>query len=187
VDNKDDRPSNWQKFDSLMRQNKAISPSVPVGTKQALESIPERADEIRKNRLDIIGKIKANTIERRAGLEAIHAMYKAQIEAGTHALQRAVEVEKQRVDLVANKYIYQITQEYLRDMNDLGMHNYTARVETLFRLSAETTRLLEQAESQAVPQSLKDQTIAAIIKKHTEFYERIVADEIALSDAQKKP
>lgn len=169
-----------------MRQNQAVSPTVPVGTKQALDSIPDRADEIRKTRLDIIGKMKANSIERKAGLEAIRSMYEAQMEAGKHALKRAVEVEKQRVDLVANKYIYQITQEYLRDMNDLGIHNYNSRMETLFRLNAETTTLLEQAESQSVPQSLKDTTVDAIFTNHTEFYERLIADEIALSEGPKK-
>ena len=111
-------------------------------------------------------------------------MYDAQLEVGKHRLKPAVDVEKQRVDLVANKYLYRITEEYLRDMRDLGLGNYDARMNTLFTLNEETTKLLEKAEAQDVPQSIKDMTIDAIVKKHKEFYTRIIAEEIQLNERQ---
>lgn len=181
----DDKPASWQKVDSLIRTHESPLTSTAASNKEALEAIPEEASKVRDERLDIIGKIKANSIERKAGLEAIRAMYAAQIEVGKHRLKRAVNVERQRVDLVANKYIYQITEEYLRDMRGLGIHNYNARMETLLKLNEETTKLLERAEAQNVPQSIKDKTVDAIVKKHTEFYERIIADEINLDEKRR--
>jgi len=183
----DDKPASWKKVDSLLRSD--TTPAIPVAlhNKEALESIPEEADKIREQRLDLIGRIKANNIERKTGLEMMRAMYDAQIEVGKHRLKRAVDVERQRVDLVANKYLYRITEEYLRDMRELGLGNYDARMSTLFTLNDETTKLLEKAESQDVPQSIKDMTIDAIVRKHKEFYDRIIGEEIRLDEGPKNP
>jgi hypothetical protein len=180
-----DKPASWEKVDGLIRTRESPLTSTAATNKEALEAIPAEASKIRDERLDLIGRIKSNSIERKAGLEAIQAMYAAQMEVGKHRLKRAVDVERQRVDLVARKYIYQITEEYLRDMRGLGMHNYNARMETLLKLNEETTKLLEKAEAQQVPESIKDKTIDAIVKKHAEFYERIIADEISLDERQR--
>lgn len=180
MSNQDDKPASWKKVDSMLRPEPAPPMPVALNNREALEAIPEEADKIREQRLDIIGRIKANNIERKAGLEMMRAMYDAQLEVGKHRLKRAVDVEHQRVDLVANKYLYRITEEYLRDMRELGLSNYDARMNTLFSLNEETTKLLERAEAQNVPQSIKDMTIDAIVTKHKEFYNRIVGEEIQL-------
>lgn len=182
MSDQNDKPASWKKVDSLLRSEATPAMPVALNNREALESIPDEANKIREERLDLFGRLKANGIERKMGLEKMRALYEAELEVGKHRLKRAVDVEKQRVDLVANKYLYRITEEYLRDMRDLGLGNYDARMKTLFTLNEQTTRLLEDAEAQNVPQSIKDMTIDAIVAKHKEFYKRIIGEEIQLDE-----
>lgn len=135
---------------------------------------------MRGEKLDLIGRFKANRIERKAALETIKSMHESQLEATRHALKRAVDVQKERVDLIAKKYIFEITEEYLRDMQVMGIHNYQARMQTLFSLNEETGKLLKQAEAQDIPARLREKTLEAILKKYNEFYDRLVTEEKAL-------
>lgn len=185
MDDNDNKPLSWKKVDNLLRADANPVMPVTLGNKEALEAIPDEAERIKEQRLDLIGKIKSNIIERKTGLEMIRAMYEAQLDVGKHKLRRAVDVEKERVDLVANKYLYRLTEEYLHDMRELGPSNYNSRMDTLLRLNEETTKLLGRAEQQSVPSSIKDMTIDAIVKKHQEFYNRIIAEEMQLNGKEK--
>src|SRR5216684_1176877 len=113
-----DKPAkqDWENLDTIIRKQEAsISPSGAVN-KRPLAAIEEYTENARKQKLDFIGRFKLGGIERKAALEKIRSMYDAQLDATRHSLKRALEVEKERVDLIAKKYIYEITEEYLRDM-----------------------------------------------------------------------
>jgi hypothetical protein len=180
--NDSDKPvkQDWNKVDTIIRrQEAAISPS-GLANKQPLAAIEEYTANARKEKLDFIGKFKLGGIERKAALEKIQSMYDAQLEATKHCLKRALEVEKERVDLIAKKYIYEITEEYLRDMRDFGIQNYEARIETVFKLNEETARLLKDAQNQDIPERLREKTLDAILAKHDEFFKKLTTEEIAL-------
>jgi hypothetical protein len=170
----------WEKVDSLLRkeEHKTI-PS--TGRSDPLSPINDKIETIRKQELDIIGRFKRNAIDRRAALEALQAMHDAQLEAAKHALKRAVDVEKERIDAVANKYIFHITEEYLRNMRELGLQNYESRMETLLQLNETMARLALKAASQDVPDSIRTSTIENIHKKYREFSDRLMEEEIKLS------
>jgi hypothetical protein len=108
-------------------------------------------------------------------------MHDAQFEAAQHALRRAVDVERERIDTVANKYIFHITEEYLRNMRELGLQNFESRMQTQLQLNETTSRLLEQAQAQNVPSTIRDATIENILKKHREFSDKLMQEEIKLS------
>lgn len=98
-----------------------------------------------------------------------------------HALHRLLDVEKARIDTVANKYLFHINEEYLKYLNDLGIQNYESRFNTLLELNKTMARLLEQAQAQDVPPSVRESTIQSIVKKYHEFAKRIVEEELKLS------
>jgi hypothetical protein len=176
----DDQPKHdWTNVDSLVRRNtQEVTQSLPPDL--PLSGIESRLDVIRAERLGIIGKFKAGQIEKRAALNEIEALTGAQLEATTHALKRAVEVDRERVNLIAQRYIYQITEEYLGDMRAMGIHNYQARFETLLKLNDETAKLLKQAEAQDVPVAIRQRTVEAIMKKYEEFSKKLTAEEVNL-------
>jgi hypothetical protein len=62
----------------------------------------------------------------------------------------------------------------------MGMHNFTARMETLMNLNTETTRLFKQAEGQDVPVVIREKTVEAIMKKYEEFYRKLTAEDMNL-------
>jgi hypothetical protein len=170
----------WDNFEALARKQQT-----PLGTTGevdgALAPINQQIDAIRNQEMDLIGRFKRNTIDRRAALESLRLMHEAQLEAAKHALRRAVDVEKQRIDTVADRYIFQITEQYLRNLRELGLQNFESRFDTMLQLNTTMTRLLEKAQAQDVPPSVRDATIENIQKKHKEFSDRLMEDEIKLS------
>ena len=169
----------WRSVDALVHK-KDKDAVQPIPLDLPLSGMEQRLEVIKNQRLSILGKLKAGKIERRAALGEIQALTEAHLEATKHALKRALDVDKQRVDLIAQKYIYQITEEHLRDMREMGMHNFTARMETLMNLNSETTRLFKQAEDQDVPAVIREKTIEAIMKKYEEFYRKLTAEDMNL-------
>jgi hypothetical protein len=170
----------WDNVEALARkQQTALGTTANAG--QPLAPINQQIEAIRNQELDLIGRFKRNAIDRRAALESLRSMHAAQLEAAQHALRRAVDVEKQRIDTVADRYIFQITEEYLRNMRELGLHNFESRMETLLQLNTTMARLLEKAQGQDVPPSVRDATIENIQKKYKEFSDRLMEEEIKLS------
>lgn len=171
----------WDRVDSLIRKTPGPiaapveSPMTPVAPIQA------QIDRIHQQKLGIIGEFKKNKINRVAALEQLKAMHNAQIEATRHALLRAVDVEKGRVDTVANGFLNRITEEYLNDMREMGMKNLETRMNTILQLNEKLREFLEKAQSQDLPQSVKDATIQNIMKKYQEFTDRIMGEEIRLT------
>ena len=172
--------SKWDNFEALARRQQT-----PLGTTgdvgRPLAPINQQIEAIRTQEMDLIGRFKRNTIDRRAALESLRAMHDAELEAAKHALKRAVDVEKQRIDTVADRYIFQITEQYLRNLRELGLQNFESRMDTLLQLNTTMVRLLEKAQAQDVPPSVRDATIENIQKKHKEFSDRLMEDEIKLS------
>lgn len=168
----------WEKVDAIARkQEQALSPGV---SEPPLAPINDQIETIRNQELDIIGRIKRNTINRKAALEKLRSLHDAQLEAAKHALRRAVDVDKERVDVVANKYIFQLNEQFLKDMQELGLQNFDARMKALLKLNETMAKLLKQAEGQDVPPSVRDATIENILKKYREFADRLMQEEIRL-------
>lgn len=169
----------WEKVDKLIRkENQSVTDS--TSHSKPLEALEKSTLRIQKDRLDLLGRFKAGSIERKAALEQMRSFYETQLEANRHALNRALDVDRQRVDLVAKKYIFSITEEYLRDMREMGLHNFDARLRTLFALNEEAAKLFKEAEAQDVPESMKQKTREAITAKYNDFYRSLIDDEIKL-------
>lgn len=173
-------PGKWDDFEELARrQQTGLTASGAAGS--PLAPIEDKIETIRQKELDLIGRFKRKSIDRRAALGELQALHGAQLEATKHALKRAVDVEAQRVDTVANKYIFQITEEYLRYLRDLGLQNYESRMETLLQLNETTAKLLDRAQNQDVPPSVRELNLENIHKKYKEFTDKLMEDEVRLS------
>lgn len=170
----------WGNFEALARRQQTALGNTSQPD-QPLAPINDQIEAIRNQELDLIGRFKRNAIDRRAALESLRSMHEAQLEAAKYALRRAVDVEKERIDSVANRYIFQITEEYLRNMRELGLQNFESRMETLLQLNTTMARLVEKAQAQDVPPSVREATIENIQKKYKEFSDRLMEEEIKLS------
>ena len=172
----------WDNVEKLIRvPQQPVTPPQALSHEQPLTVIEEQIDKARMQELDLIGRFKRSTITRRAALEGLAAMHQAQLERTKHALHRLLDVEKARIDTVANKYLFHINEEYLKYMNDLGIQNYESRFRTLLELNKTMARLLEQAQGQDVPPSVKETTIQSIVTKYHDFAKRIVEEELRLT------
>jgi hypothetical protein len=171
----------WEKADAILRKQAGGTLAKPAGADAPLAPINEKIEAIRKQEIDIIGRFKRNAIDRSAALEALRAMHDAHLDATKYTLKRAIEVEKARVDTIADKYIFHITEEFLRNMAELGVKNIESRTETLLKFNETIARLLEQAQAQDVPNAIRDMTIDNILKKHREFVDKVMQEEFKLS------
>lgn len=172
--------SKWDKADALM-QTQRRTELRPVATPATpLAPIETQIEEIRQKKLGIIGAFKRSGIERRAALTQLQELHSAQLESTKHALEAALMIDKRRIDVIADKYIFHLDEEYLNDLRELGIKNFEGRMSALLQLNSTAARLMEAAEAQDVPQAMKQTTLQGIIKKHQEFFDRVMAEETRL-------
>jgi hypothetical protein len=171
--------SRLKELDGLLRRgNESIVPAA-TARESALAGLEEQSKNLKNQQLDLIGKFQAKRIERKSAVEQLRAIHQTRLDAAKFALTKALEVEKGRIDLVANKYLYQITQEYLQDMAVMGLSNEDARTKTLFALNDQTTRNLLEAQGAQWPEVLRSKTLNLIMKRYEDFSN-------GLMDEQKK-
>ena len=161
--------SKLKEIDALIRRPTESIALPNTAKESALAGLEERTEKLKEEQLDIIGRFQANRIGRKAAVEQIRAIHQTRLKAAEHALTRALEVEQGRIDLVADKFLYQITQEYLQDMAVMGLSNEGARSAILFALNDQTTKVLLDAKAAQWPESMKTKTIEAIMKRYEEF------------------
>lgn len=161
--------SKLKEIDALIRRETQSIVPAATGQESALAGLQERSENLKNQQLDVIGRFQARKIERKSAVEQLRAIHQTRLEAAKFALTKALEVEKGRIDLVANKYLYQITQEYLQDMAVMGLSNEDARRKTLFALNDQTTKALLEAQAAQWPETLKTKTITSIMKRYEDF------------------
>jgi len=169
--------SKLKEIDALIRRGTESIVPTPAAQESALSGLEERAERLKVQQLDLIGKFQANKIERKSAVEQLRAIHQTRLDAAKFALTKALEVEKGRIDLVANKYLYQITQEYLKDMAIMGLSNEDSRSKTLFALNDQTTDALVKAESAKWPDTLKKKTIDSIMKRYEDFANNLMGEK----------
>ncbi|HWG19902.1 MAG TPA: hypothetical protein VG225_05165 [Terracidiphilus sp.] len=173
--------SKWDKADALMQAQHRTTALTPDATPvNPLAPIEVQIEELRQRRLGIIGSFKRNGIERKAALNQLQELHNAQMESTKHALEAALAVDKRRIDVIADKYIFHLDEEYLKDLRELGIKNFESRMTALLQLNTSAARLMEAAEAQDVPPAMKQTTLQGIIKKHQEFFDRVMAEETRL-------
>lgn len=175
--NGNDDESKLKEIDALIRRgNDSIVPS-STARESALAGLEERSEILKSQQLDLIGRFQAKKIERKSAVEQLRVIHQTRLEAAKFALSKALEVEKGRIDLIANKYLYQITQEYLQDMAVMGLSNEGARSKTLFALNDQTTKALLEAQAAQWPETLKSKTVSSIMKRYEDFSNSLMDGE----------
>jgi hypothetical protein len=169
--------SKLEELDALLRRGSESIIPASTARESALAGLAEQTENLKNQQLDLIGRYQANKIERKSAVEQLRAIHQTRLEAAKFALTKALEVEKGRIDLVANKYLYQITQEYLQDMAVMGLSNEGARTKTLFALNDQTTKALLEAQGSQWPETLKSKTITSIMKRYEDFSNGLMETE----------
>jgi hypothetical protein len=97
--------SKLKEIDALIRRGTESIVPTPAAQESALSGLEERAERLKVQQLDLIGKFQANKIERKSAVEQLRAIHQTRLDAAKFALTKALEVEKGRIDLRLPKSI----------------------------------------------------------------------------------
>src|SRR5260370_12613292 len=90
----------WSAINAVVRKaDSSVARTSPQD--KPLAGLDEHANQLKAERLDLWGRVKARSIDRKTALEKISVIYETQLEAMKHALNSPLEVENQKVDLIA--------------------------------------------------------------------------------------
>lgn len=166
------------KWDFVEESSLVVSENEDKKSIEKVYTPEETSIELAKSRTGILTKIKMGKLKDKAQFSELEMKMNAHLDATKHALHKALEVQKKRIDLVAQKYLYQITEEHLRDMREMGIKNYESSMSTLLVLNQETSKLLVEAEKQDVPTIIKKKTVDAIMEKWDKFFNDIKSENM---------
>jgi len=115
---------------------------------------------------------KENKLGRKAALKALEAHYNGQLDALTHSLSKAVQVQKARADVVAAEYLRELDARHIAMMAELGLRNKDTRERTLITLTDQTAARLAEVQSKDWPEEL----IADVMNSLFTLRRRMVAE-----------
>jgi len=125
----------------------------------------------------MLAQFQAGGIERRAAVEQLKAWHAGKLEIAEHAITEAVRVKKAEATGMAEQLLAQLDMERTQFLRSLGMENTGARQEALTELSVQTTAMLRDAQSQDMPDAVKDMNIRGIMQLYERFFDKLL-DEL---------
>ncbi len=161
---------NWNFVDKRQSDNPESEENSTVPT---IIRADDTAMELRSAAKSMIAQWKEKKVTQNAALTILKEKMGAHIEATKYALTKQLELHNKKIDLLADKYIYQMTEEYLKDLNEMGISNLKSRGITVQVLNEETAKLLKQIESQDVPDFMKKKTLEMMMDKWMELFAKI--------------
>ena len=123
-----------------------------------------------------IAKFKANTIQRKAALEAVTIWYRAQLDVARHAVAEAARVKKAEVSKIAEQILMSLDEEHLKYLVSLGLRNFEVRSNSLKQLGDVTARSLKEIESSDWPPHLIEKTIEGVLQQHERLFDQILSE-----------
>lgn len=120
----------------------------------------------------IVMQWKENKLGRKAALKALEAQYNGQLDALTHSISKAVQVQKARADVVASEYLRELDARHIAMMAELGLRNKDTRERTLITLTDQTAARLAEVQSKDWPEEL----IADVMNNLFTLRRRVVAE-----------
>jgi len=114
-------------------------------------------------------KFRERKISRKAALKALEASYNSQLDALTHSLVKAVQVQKTRADVVAEEYLKELDARHMEVMDELGLRNKETRERTLVTLTDQTVAKIKEVQAKDWPPSMIADTMNELHKLRKRF------------------
>jgi hypothetical protein len=120
----------------------------------------------------ILTRWRENKLGRKAALRALEAHYDSQLDALTHSLGKAVQVQKARADVIAGEYLRELDARQLEMLAELGLRNKDTRERALLELTEMTAAKLREVQDKDWPAELVRDTIGELLA----LRKRVVAE-----------
>lgn len=120
----------------------------------------------------ILMRWRENKLGRKAALRALEAHYDSQLDALTHSLTKAVQVQKARADVIAGEYLRELDARQLEMLAELGLRNKDTRERALLELTEMTAAKLREVQDKDWPAELVRDTIGELLA----LRKRVVAE-----------
>lgn len=175
-DNQDNQgKTDWSLTESVMRSEKTPAPEreqiarpidraelVPAGN-SIVPPAPNVALPDTSNATGIMMQWKENKLARKATLRALEAHYDSQLDALTHSLTKAVQVQKARADVLAEEYLKELDSRQLEMLTELGLRNKETRERALVHLTDMTVAKIKEVQGKDWPSDLIRETISHLL------------------------
>jgi hypothetical protein len=153
-------------------------PNLPaVAAPQTQGSIKLPVEEPR----DFIGRLKANSKNRKAMMQALDAHYHSQLEGLRAQLSAGLKVHKSKLDLQAEEYLKSLDAQHLDVLGQLGIRNAATRWKAITELTDLAVAKIKEVQEKQWPESLIDETIGQIL----ELKNRVAAEVMREFGAEK--
>ncbi|HEV7473685.1 MAG TPA: hypothetical protein VGN90_06540 [Pyrinomonadaceae bacterium] len=183
-DQKDRKKTDWSLAESILTTDEApstvrdqVARSVDQGelvpTKESgLPAAPAIGVPDTGAGRGIMTKWKENKLGRKATLQALEVHYNSQLDALTHSLTKAVQVQKARADVIAEEYLKELDARQLEMLAELGLRNKDTRERALLKLTDTTAARVKEVQEKDWPQQLIADTMQELFK----LRKRVVAE-----------
>lgn len=171
---KEKKQTDWSFIDSANEKIKQPDQLIPakvstLAPKKSVDAVaPIKSDEPQ----GILAKFQQGRLSRKASLEAMRLKYDSQIEALSHNLTKACQVEKAKADVMADEYLKELDAQHLLVLSELGLRNKETREKALMKLTQSTVDRLKEVQQMDWPESMIQETIQEIL----ELKKRAVVD-----------
>lgn len=160
----------WKSVDAVIRLEKKGSQEVVA------DSLANPVQNIVKEPDGIIMQFKAQKIQRKAAIDLMKIWYSSQLEVAEHQLKTAVQLKKKSTETDAAKFLMDINARHIQYLIELGITNVKQRMEALETLQEQTAKMYEKITIKDWPKEMIDQTINAISKLNSRFFDKIMEE-----------
>jgi F0F1-type ATP synthase membrane subunit b/b' len=112
---------------------------------------------------DFISKLKANSKNRKAMMEALDAHYASQLDGLRAQLSAGLRVHKTKLDLQAEEYLKSLDAQHLEVLGQLGIRNAATRWKAIMELNDMAVAKIREVQEKQWPESLIDETVSQIL------------------------
>jgi hypothetical protein len=123
--------------------------------------------------LTIIGRFRANQINRKLAVAQLSEYYDARMDLIRHQLKEAVRAGKAQATEAGDRYLMELNRSHLGFLAELGLKNVDRRQEILIELNERTAQRLADITSRDWPDFLKDQAVDEITLMNQDFAQRL--------------
>jgi len=112
---------------------------------------------------DFISKLKANSKNRKAMMEALDAHYASKLEGLRAQLSAGLRVHKTKLDLQAEEYLKSLDAQHLEVLGQLGIRNADTRWKAIMELNDLAVAKIKEVQEKQWPESLIDEAVSQIL------------------------
>lgn len=168
-------PTDWSRVERINNPKPAAPPPPPAGQSRELVPAPPQLPAVApppvqgsvsvpfETPKDLLSRIKANSKNRKAMMEALDVHYATQLDGLRAQLSAGLKVHKSKLDLQAEEYLKSLDAQHLEVLGQLGIRNAATRWKAITELTDLAVAKIKEVQEKQWPESLIDETISQIL------------------------